>query len=141
MSKKANTEARHNAVKFLYQCETEKLYYFSIHHFQQFSENFDPDSQSSSLTRDYCKGTFDRLDEIDSIIRQHTTKRWPLERMAVMDRIILRLATFEILVSQAPIKVILNEAIELAKTYGTEHSSKFVNGILDSVAKSQTKEP
>jgi N utilization substance protein B len=53
--------------------------------------------------------------------------------MASTDRVVLRLATLEILEKMAPDKVILNEAIELAKRYGTEHSSAFVNGILDAV--------
>ena len=59
--------------------------------------------------------------------------------MASTDRVVLRIATLEILEKMAPDKVILNEAIELAKRYGTEHSSAFVNGILDAALTQQRK--
>jgi N utilization substance protein B len=59
--------------------------------------------------------------------------------MASTDRVILRIATLEILEKLAPNKVILNEAIELAKRYGTEHSGAFVNGVLDAVVSESQK--
>ena len=62
---------------------------------------------------------------------------WKLERMARVDRNILRLAVYEILKrADVPVKVTLNEAIELSKKYGSEESSAFVNGILDRIANS-----
>jgi N utilization substance protein B len=59
---------------------------------------------------------------------------WRIDRMATVDRNILRLATFELMeVTDTPMKVVLNEAIELSKRYGSEDSSAFVNGVLDKI--------
>ena len=127
-------EAREAAIRFLYQCEAEKLYYFSTPHFASFCKHFNVSNSIAKNCHDYCQGTFSELERIDGIITK-SSEKWPLERMAAMDRCVLRLATYELLASTEPVKVILNEAIELAKVYGTENSSKFVNGILDSVAK------
>lgn len=78
--------------------------------------------------------TDDHLLEIDQLIAQKV-QRWELSRIAVVDRNILRLAICELLYfPDIPQKVSINEAIELAKTYSTKESGRFVNGILDSVA-------
>ncbi|OGR87300.1 MAG: transcription antitermination factor NusB [Elusimicrobia bacterium RIFCSPLOWO2_01_FULL_60_11] len=70
---------------------------------------------------------------IDAILVKYT-QNWDIKRMAVVDRNILRLSTFEILFDpETPLSVIIDEAIEVAKTYSTEDSGKFVNGILDKV--------
>ena len=68
--------------------------------------------------------------ELDQLLGQ-TADNWSLERMAVTDRNVLRLGAFEILFSDTPGRVAINEAVELAKRYGTSHSAHFVNGILD----------
>lgn len=91
---------------------------------------------------DYAKalvsGTLEHLDEIDGLIRQQA-EHWRLERMPAVDRNILRLAIFEFLYeTDVPKLVILDEAIELAKSFGSEQSSRFVNGVLDGVLKSHT---
>jgi N utilization substance protein B len=71
---------------------------------------------------------------IDGLI-QRTSTNWKLERMARVDRNILRLAVYELLRRpEVPVKVTLNEAVELGKKYGSEESSAFVNGILDRIA-------
>lgn len=76
--------------------------------------------------------------EIDERIRQHA-ENWRLERMPVIDRNILRLAVYEMLFeASVPKVVIVDEAIELAKKFGSEHSGRFVNGLLDGVLKSET---
>jgi len=73
------------------------------------------------------------LSEIDSLIRKHA-EHWSLERMALVDRNILRIAIFEFLyLDDIPAKVTLNEAIEIAKRYGDESSSAFINRILDRI--------
>ena len=77
------------------------------------------------------RGTLEHRNEIDEQIKKHA-KNWELHRMAALDRAILRLAAFEILVDlDTPLSVIINEAVEIAKKYSTADSSKFVNGILD----------
>lgn len=76
----------------------------------------------------------ERLDEIDGIIRG-ASKQWRLERMARVDRNVLRLGVAELLGSDAvPRAVILDEAVELAKRFGADRSSEFVNGVLDRIA-------
>lgn len=83
-------------------------------------------------------GTLAHLDEIDELIRLQA-EHWRLERMPAVDRNILRLAIFEFLYeTDVPKLVILDEAIELAKSFGSEQSGRFVNGVLDGVLKSQT---
>jgi transcription antitermination factor NusB len=79
--------------------------------------------------------TLEHLDEIDRVIVK-VAENWDLNRMAVIDRNILRLGTAEIFfVDDVPEKVTINEAIEIAKKFSTENSGRFVNGILDKVAR------
>ncbi len=85
-------------------------------------------------------GCEERVAEIDERIRE-ASQHWRLERMTRVDRNILRLGTFELLgMSDVPRRVTLNEAVELAKRYGSEGSSGFVNGILDRIASDLQKE-
>jgi N utilization substance protein B len=85
------------------------------------------------------KGVTRNLAEIDSLIRKHA-EHWSLERMALVDRNILRLAVFELLyLDDIPAKVTLNEAIEIAKRYGDESSGSFINGILDKILGEEEK--
>jgi transcription antitermination protein NusB len=73
-------------------------------------------------------------EQIDALIRKYS-RTWTLERMPVIDRSVLRIAIFELLASpDVPKAVILDEAVELAKSYGTDDSGKFVNGMLSSIA-------
>lgn len=88
-------------------------------------------------TRDFAqllvRGVVARIDEVDDLIRK-ASLNWRIDRMATVDRNILRLATFELMqVTDTPLKVVLNEAIELSKRFGSEDSSAFVNGVLDKV--------
>jgi N utilization substance protein B len=72
-------------------------------------------------------------EELDALIARYS-EHWRLERMALVDRNLLRLATFELLYrDDIPAKVVINEAVELAKRYGTEESGAFVNGLLDRI--------
>lgn len=79
------------------------------------------------------KGTVERVGEIDAILAAHA-QNWRVERMAVLDRLVLRLAVYELLAEPAtPPKVVINEAIELARAYTGEEAVGFVNGVLDAV--------
>jgi len=79
-------------------------------------------------------GVRGQWDTINELIAQ-TSKRWKIERMAIIDRNILRIATFEIRFrDDIPVKVAINEAIEIAKKFGSQESPAFVNGILDRIA-------
>ena len=76
-----------------------------------------------------------RLDDVDGRLRS-AAEKWPLERLAATDRSVLRAATAELLArGGTPARVILDEAIDLAKRYGSEESGRFVNGVLDRVAR------
>ena len=89
---------------------------------------------NAELVRRLVNGVLQNKEKIDGKIREFA-QAWPLEQMPAIDRNILRLAIFEILIdNKVPIKVAINEAIELAKTFGAESSSKFVNGVLGSVS-------
>ncbi len=78
-------------------------------------------------------GTVDKKKEIDALISKHSSN-WKVARMAVTDRNILRLATYELMEEPGvPAKVIINEAIEIARKFGTTDSATFVNGVLDSI--------
>ncbi|MBG9456368.1 antitermination protein NusB [Lysinibacillus sphaericus] len=75
-------------------------------------------------------GTVEHLGEIDAALEQHLEK-WSLARLPKIERTVLRLAVYEILyMPETPKRVVLNEAIELCKTFGDDGSSKFVNGVL-----------
>jgi transcription antitermination protein NusB len=78
--------------------------------------------------------TVDNLRKIDPLITE-TAEHWRLSRMAALDRLILRLAIAEFLQGETPRNVVINEALELAKTFSGEESAKFVNGILDAAKK------
>ncbi len=80
-------------------------------------------------------GTFDDVDKIDGVIRR-LAPAWPILQMATVDRNLLRMAIYEMTIwGKTPPKVVINEAVELAKAFGSESSPKFVNGVLGSVMK------
>lgn len=90
---------------------------------------------------DLVAGTLGNVEKIDSFITKYADN-WRLERMAVIDRNIIRMATFELLFSgDIPPKVAINEAVELAKKFGDEESGRFVNGVLDKINKTECKKP
>lgn len=81
-------------------------------------------------------GTAKNLPEIDKLVSAYA-KNWTVSRMSAVDRSILRMATYEMVFSpeRTPVPAIIDEAIELAKKYSTENSSKFINGLLDQLKK------
>jgi N utilization substance protein B len=90
--------------------------------------------ENAVFVRELVTGTIRHQDAIDRDVQKYAPA-WPLEQIAMIDRNILRLAIFEILFdNKVPVKVAVSEAVELAKTFGSESSSKFVNGVLGSVS-------
>lgn len=79
---------------------------------------------------DTLRGIRQHRDQLNNLIRTHA-QGWTLERLVSVDRNILRLGLYELLYADTPAEVVINEAVELAKRFGTEHSAAFVNGILD----------
>lgn len=97
-------------------------------------------SEVREFAEKLIEGVWRNRSEIDSLIAKHSTN-WRLDRMPAVDRNILRIAGYELLFErEIAASVTLNEAIEVAKRYGTEESSSFVNGVLDPIAKSLQKE-
>jgi N utilization substance protein B len=92
-----------------------------------------PDAEA--FAQGLADGVAGRRDQIDAIIEQYASA-FPLEEMAAVDRNVLRLAIYELLFDnrRTPIRVAINEAVELAKGYGSESSGRFVNGVLAAVA-------
>lgn len=87
---------------------------------------------------DLVKGVDARQEELDKIL-QPIAPEWPISQIARMDRIILRIGAYELIYSaNVPPKVVINEAVELAKSFGGENSSKFVNGVLGTLLKQRS---
>ncbi|WP_304544598.1 transcription antitermination factor NusB [Sulfurimonas microaerophilic] len=80
------------------------------------------------------EGVMEKLPECDSAIIEHL-KEWDFERLGAIERATLRLAAYEILFSELDNAVIINEAVEITKAFGTEQSPKFINGVLDAISK------
>jgi transcription antitermination protein NusB len=94
-----------------------------------------PESDEMEFAQRIVHGVEQRKDEIDELITQSSTN-WRVARMPIVDRNILRMSAFELLaLSDVPATVAINEAIELAKKYGAAESRKFVNGIVDRIAR------
>ena len=88
-------------------------------------------------SQELIKGIVENEEQIDSLIRAHATA-WPVEQLSAIDRNILRVAIFEILIeNRVPLKAAINEAVELAKTFGSHNSSKFINGVLGSISQAE----
>ena len=95
-------------------------------------------AKAADTTRAFANKLFEGAakyaDELDALIVQHA-QNWRLERMAIIDRAVLRLAIYELRSKETPSKVVLNEAVDLAKKFSSEDAGAFVNGILDAVNK------
>lgn len=100
----------------------------------EFWQGIHEDRDVKEFALDIIKHTRQHLNKIDETIKQ-AAEHWSLDRMAIIDRNILRAATYELLYrSDIPASVVINEAIEIAKKYSTEESAPFINGILDKIA-------
>jgi N utilization substance protein B len=126
------TKARERALQALYQIDVaaedidEAL--------PRFWRSFEPvEREVMAVAETLVRGVAAHRRAIDEAIERVSTN-WRLDRMAKVDRNVLRLATYELLRTDVPVKVIINEAIELGKKYGSESSGAFVNGVLDKIA-------
>jgi transcription antitermination protein NusB len=127
-------KAREIALQFLYQLDVSEAA-DPVPYEEDFWARHPLDDDTRARAGTLVTGTKANQREIDLLITQYT-EHWDLERMAVVDRNILRVAIFELLWHEdVPAKVAINEAIEIAKKFGTRESSRFINGILDRVHK------
>ncbi len=102
-------------------------------------KNFAPDFNDNGFVKDLFKNVIENLPEIDKYIIKYATE-WPLDQITIIDRNILRIGVYELVMSKdIPPKVAINEAIEIAKTFGGESSGKFVNGVLGAIYKDVEK--
>jgi N utilization substance protein B len=129
----ARRKARELALQMLYQ------YDLSGNPPQQIVDTFEELQKSKPNTREFAtkifQGTIDNLAKIDEMIVDQADN-WRIARMAVVDRNIIRMSIYELLEeSETPKLVIIDEAIEIGKKFGTQKSSQFINGILDGILK------
>lgn len=97
------------------------------------------DEKSQEFLRSIIIGVVPLIERLDNIVAEHAPE-WPMDQVAVIDRNILRIALWEFAIAQiTPVKVAINEAIELAKIYGSDSSSRFVNGVLGSLVDHQSQ--
>lgn len=140
---KSRRSCREAALQALYQFDTlgeyspESLQLF-LEHFQAQSNLDDADEESRLIADQFCReivqGVVDNLAAIDDEISRAST-HWSVERMARVDRNILRIATYEMAFREdVPRKVSINEAIEIAKRFSAPDASMFINGVLDKIA-------
>jgi N utilization substance protein B len=128
---KKRTRSRELALQFLYQLDLRGDDLLS--EAKDYIRGEERDAETAKFALRLVQGTFDHWDELDLTI-QGVAQNWNISRMAVVDRNVLRLATYELLHCQdIPPKVAINEAIELGKRYSTQNSGAFINGILDKI--------
>lgn len=135
-ARRAAHRGREAALQMLYHWEVSRR---AIDEVVDVHWRIEPESQSAGPADDVRRfaealgrGTSAHLDLIDPLIAEHT-EHWRPERLAVLDRLILRLAVFELLYTKTPRPVVIDEAIQLAKTFSAEASGKFINGVLDAI--------
>jgi N utilization substance protein B len=135
--------AREAALQMLYQWEVGRV---GAHEaIVTYWPSRDSEGEVADDLRDFAnalvRGTIAQVAEIDGILASHA-HNWRLERMAVIDRLVLRLAVYELRAElDTPAKVIINEAIELARTFSGDEAVPFVNGVLDAVRKDLNRDP
>lgn len=123
-------QARERALQILFQ--------YDIHGkpgvwLDEFWKPLKADEETKVFAERLVEGVLDKKKELDALIGKHSTN-WKVSRMPIVDRNILRAGVYELIwMDEVPAKVTMNEAIELAKSFGDDEASKFVNGILDKV--------
>ncbi len=136
-------DARRHSFVMIYQfpfhfpCDTEFLAEAKAFYFDGLKDEAEPSPGGKDLLyfNRATSGTMDRLVQIDGVIA-HFLKDWDIERINRIDLALLRLAIYEILCeSDVPLGVAINEAVELAKAYGTDDSPAFINGVLSGISK------
>lgn len=101
-----------------------------------FLQHFEGNAKAKEFARRLVSGTVSQRAEIDRLIAQ-ATEHWKIERLAKVDFVLLRMAAYELLFcADIPTSVTLDEAIEIAKRFGSEESAGFINGVLDHIAQS-----
>jgi N utilization substance protein B len=131
------TKAREIILKILYQWDLSQKEDINLFIQNTFDFEHIKDKEITAFVRKIVQGTLEKREVIDALLSKYTDN-WNLNRMAVLDRNILRFSTYELLfMEDIPPKVSINESINLAKKYSLEESGKFVNGVLDKINHSE----
>jgi len=129
-------KARELALQLLYQWELRG------ESAEKVEEAFWPGAKAAASTREFAHrlfaGTVAAAPQLDPLLEKHATN-WRLDRMSAVDRNILRLAAFELKFATAPPRVVLDEAVELAKKFSDDAAPGFVNGVLDAIEKAENR--
>jgi N utilization substance protein B len=130
--KGARHKAREIALQVLY--EIDSVGHDSTEALNRILIRLEASEDVSVFARELVNGVIENREQLDQSIRDFAPA-WPLDQISIVDRNILRLAIYEILQDKnIPVKVAINEAVELAKTFGSNSSSRFINGVLGSVS-------
>ena len=134
--KESRHHAREAAVQMLYQCEVGRVPMDDVRRtfWDHAADSVEPLSADlRTFAGTLAGGAADAVTEIDPLISE-ATEHWRVERMNIMDRLILRLAVYEFLhTPETPTRVIINEALELARTFSGDEAVRFINGVLDAI--------
>jgi N utilization substance protein B len=134
---KSRTKIRSIALQVLY--EVDITGHPTLLVLQQRIDEEPIDQSQEQFLREIVEGVFPIIQQLDDYIAQHAPE-WPLDQVAIIDRNIIRVALWEFAISgSTPVKVAINEAIELAKMFGSESTPRFVNGVLGSLANRQNE--
>ena len=129
-------KAREYAMQMLFQSE------MSPQDTQKLEAKFWKSAKAADTTREFANALFEgaakEVAGLDEVIAKHA-ENWRLERLAAIDRAILRLGIYELRQGETPARIVINESVELAKKFSSEDASAFVNGVLDTVRKSLIK--
>ena len=129
--------SRELALKLLYQLEFNEA--GAKGQIASFGDRLSCQEDVKEFMQELVGKVIDHIEEIDLILKKYS-EHWTLDRMTVIDRNILRLGVCELMHSQTiPPKVVINEAVEIAKKYGSEESPDFINGILDKIFKEMNR--
>ena len=127
------TEARELAFKLIYSLEIQNT--MDEEQMNLFFEENDIEEEKKNYIKTIFEGLIKNKDEIEKLIESNLKEKWTIDRISKIDLAILRVAIYELIYLKLPYKVVINEAVELAKKYGDDSSKSFVNGILASIVK------
>ena len=141
-ARESRHQARESALQMLYQWEVGRVSMFEVR--QTFwlhaPEGTPLTEELRAFATSLATGTVEHVAELDPLIAE-AAEHWRIERMNVLDRLILRLAVYEFLHEpETPGKVIINEALELARSFSADDSVRFINGILDAIRRTLSRE-
>ncbi len=135
----ARRKARETALQALYQVESTGENVDRV--LADFAESFELSDRAKEFSWRLVRGVLERREEIDAHVAA-VTENWKFDRLSRIDLSAIRIAAYEMLATpEVPIEIVIDEAVEIARKFGTAESSKFVNGILDPIAKRVSQLP